>query len=106
MFSPVKFFGRALAAYHGRRMEGASPFVCGVADMDGSTALAAAASNGKAAMVLQLLDAGASPYQGNWRGFTAQGLAEREGFFDLFSDVRIVAVAETESEYENEYIFT
>ena len=93
----TKFIGRALAAYYGRRMNGASPFVRMVADMDGNTALGAAASNGKAAMVLQLLDARASPCQGNFRGLTPQDLAEREGFFDLFSDMEIVASCKSDA---------
>ena len=86
----VKILGRALAAYYGRRMDGSSPFMRMVTDMDGNTALGAAASNGKAAIVFQLLNAGASRCQGNWRGLAPQDLAEREGFFDLFSDVDAV----------------
>merc|ERR1740121_1339140 len=93
----IKYMGRVLAAYHGRRMLGASPFLRTMADLDGLTALGAAAMSGKAATVLALLEAGASPDQENWRGLTPRTLAEREGFPDMFDDVMTVADSRSEA---------
>lgn len=92
----IKYYSRALAIYHGSQVQSASPLVYMLADTEGLTPLGAAASSGKANMVRALLDARAAPDQCNWRGLTAQMLAEREGFPHLFSDLageRVLALA-------------
>ena len=87
----IKYFCRALAMYYGRRLRHASPLVRSLAEAEGITPLCFAAMNGKARMVQTLLEARAALDQGNCRGLTAQTLAEREGFPDLFAEIAVAS---------------
>lgn len=93
-----KYLGRMLAAFHGRRMLGASPFQRMLADLDGLTALGAAALSGRAGVVLELLKARASPDQNHWRGLSPRALAQREGFPDMFDEVMTYLAAQSSAQ--------
>ena len=82
-----KYYGQALALYHGSRIQSATPLIRLLADLDGLTPLATVALNGKTSMACALIEARAALDQGNWRGLNAQMIAEREGFPNFLPDI-------------------
>merc|ERR1711884_883369 len=82
-----RYYCRALAIFHAGHIQNATPWVRYLADQEGNTALGVAACAGKASVMCALLDAKANVDHGNWRGMTAQTLAERGGHPQLLADV-------------------